>query len=445
MTGDDMIPNIKTAPPGPLSKHWHDRAARHMKGYSSQVRLFPVVFERGEGNTLTDVDGNVYIDFSSGIYCNSTGHCHPKVAEKTTEYLNRLMNCHDFTTPVKTRFLEKMAAVLPGDLKGIQLYCGGSESVEAALRAVRTVKEGKYELFSFWGDWHGKTADAMSLSSLGNMAFGPRSAGCHLAPVPNCFRCPFKQKYPACGLLCMDILAGTIDHEGTGAQAAVVMEPIQGYSGSVVYRDEILPAIGGICRERDMLFVVDEILTGMGRTGKMFCVEHYDLIPDVLVFGKGTAGGFPLSGIAVREEIAWALEKMSASTTYGGNPMACAAGLATLEVFEEEGILDNVEAVSTFMLRELKKMKNGHSIIGDVRGKGLLLAIDLVRNPSGNEPFAEAGEYVYRAAFSRGLAWIPAGNILRIAPPLIMTEELAAKALDIIDQSISDAERYFGC
>jgi 4-aminobutyrate aminotransferase/4-aminobutyrate aminotransferase/(S)-3-amino-2-methylpropionate transaminase len=416
-----------------------------MKGHSSQVRHFPVVFERGEGNTLTDVDGNVYIDFSSGIYCNSTGHCHPKVAERTAEYVHRLMNCHDFTTPVKTLFLEKMAAVLPGDLQGIQLYCGGSEAVEAALRAVRTVKSSKYELFSFWGDWHGKTADAMSLSSHGSTAFGPRSPGCHLAPAPNCFRCPFRQKYPSCGLLCMDILAGTIDHEGTGAQAAVVMEPIQGYSGSVVYRDEILPAVHRICRERDMLLVVDEILTGMGRTGKMFCVEHYDLVPDVLVFGKGTAGGFPLSGIAVREEIAWALETMSASTTYGGNPMACAAGLATLEVFEEEGILENVEKVSARMEKALEGMKEEHPIIGDVRGKGLLLAIDLVKDRTENEPFEEAGEFVYRAAFSRGLAWIPAGNILRLAPPLIMTEELAAGALEIIGESLHEAERHFGC
>ncbi len=188
-----------------------------MKGYSSQVLQFPVVFEKGEGNTITDVDGNTYIDFSSGIYCNSTGHCHPKVVEKTREYLGRLMNCHDFTTPIKTLFSEKMAGVLPGDLNGIQLFCGG-----------------------------------------------------------------------------MDILEGTIDNEGTGAQAAFVMEPIQGYSGSIVYRDEILPRVLWICRKRGMLLIVDEILTGMGRTGRMFCVEHYDVVPDVIVFGKGTAGGFPL-------------------------------------------------------------------------------------------------------------------------------------------------------
>ncbi len=444
MWDEKNIPHIQVTPPGPESREWHARAARHMKGYSSQVQLFPVVFDRGEGNTITDVDGNTYIDFSSGIYCNSTGHCHPRVVEKTAAYVGRLMNCHDFTTPVKARFLEKLAVVLPGDLKGVQLFSGGSEAVEAALRTVRTLQKGRYELFSFWGDWHGKTGASMSLSSLGSTAFGPRAAGSHLAPVPNCYRCPFRLEHPSCGLLCMDILAGTIDHEGTGEQAAVVMEPIQGYSGSVVYRDEILPAVQRICRERDMLLVVDEILTGMGRTGKMFCVEHSGLIPDVLVFGKGTAGGFPLSVIAVREEYNWALEKMSASTTYGGNPMACAAGLATLEVFEEEGILDNVAAVGSFMMKRLQEMQQQHRIIGDVRGRGLLLAIELVWDRTSKQPFNEAGEYVYRRAFEKGLAWIPAGNILRMAPPLIMTEKLASRALEIIDESITDAETHFG-
>ena len=145
------IPNIISTPPGPESKKWHDRAARHMKGYSSQVKLFPVVWQEGSGNVMTDVDGNTYIDFSAGIYCNSTGHCHPRVAEKIKEYADKLINCHDFTTPVKALFLEKLASILPGNIKGIQLYCGGSEAVEAALRAVRVIKEGKYELFSFWG------------------------------------------------------------------------------------------------------------------------------------------------------------------------------------------------------------------------------------------------------------------------------------------------------
>jgi 4-aminobutyrate aminotransferase-like enzyme len=402
------------------------------------------VFDRGEGCTLTDVDGNVYIDFSSGIYCNSTGHCHPKVVEKTREWVGRLMNSHDFTTPIKAMFLEKLASFLPGDLSGIQLFCGGAEAVEAAMRAVRAVKNGRYEFFSFWGDWHGKTGAAMSLSSLGTEVFGPRAPGCHLAPPPDCYRCPFGLEYPRCELTCMAVFERTIDQEGTGMQAGVVMEPIQGYSGSVVYPDEVLPRVARVCGDRDMLLVVDEILTGMGRTGRNFCVEHYGVIPDVLVFGKGAAGGFPLSGLAVREQYAWALEKMSASTTYGGNPMACAAGLATLEVIEEEKLLENVNSVGSWTMDRLAALKRAHKMVGDVRGKGLLLAIDLVKDRATKEPFVQAGERVYRHAFARGLAWIPAGNVLRLAPPLVMDEPLAATAIEIIDDALTEAERYFG-
>ncbi len=437
-------PEIKITPPGPESKKWHSRAAEHMKGYSGQVKQFPVVFARGDGNTISDVDGNTYIDFSAGIYCNSTGHCHPKVTEKTCQYVNTLMNCHDFTTPVKTLFLEKLASVLPGDLKGIQLFCGGSEAVEAALRAIRVIKGGKYEVFSFWGDWHGKTMASMSLSSLGSNAFGPRAAGCHLSPTPNCFRCPLKLKYPECGLACMEALEGTIDNEGIGEQAAVLIEPIQGYSGSVVYRDEIIPRIAEICKSKKLIFAVDEILAGMGRTGKMFCVEHYNVVPDVIILGKGVAGGFPISAFAVREEYEWALEIASASTTYGGNPMACAAGLATLEVIEEENLLDNVMQLEKAMMKRLIQMKDRHNIIGDVRGRGLLLGIDLVKDKETNDPFVDAGKKVYEEAFKRGLAWIPAGNVLRLAPPLTMTEDMAIKALDIIDEAIGVTEKHFG-
>jgi len=226
-------------------------------------------------------------------------------------------------------------------------------------------------------------------------------------------------------------------------QAAVVMEPVQGYSGSVVYREEVLPRVQEICRKYDMLLVVDEILSGMGRTGKNFCVEHYGVVPDIIVFGKGTAGGFPLSGFAIREEFDWALEKMSASTTYGGNPMACAAGYASLKVLKEENILDNVNRVGRTMMNKLEEMKSTHPLVGDVRGKGLLLAIDLVQNRETREPHIDAGKLVYEEAFKRGVAWIPAGNILRLAPPLIIDENLALKALDIIEEAVAIAEKKY--
>ncbi|MCL4377095.1 MAG: aspartate aminotransferase family protein [Actinobacteria bacterium] len=437
------VPYIKIPPPGPKSKELHARAEKYMKGYSSQVKLFPVAFKSGHGVTLTDADGNRYIDFSSGIYVTNLGHCHPKVVEYVQKYAARLMNCHDFTTEVKTLFLEKLASITPGSLNGIQMYCAGTESVEAAMRAARAYTK-KYEFFSFYGDFHGKTMASVSLTQVADFTSGPRASGFHLAPNGHCYRCAYEKKYPECNLFCVDMLEKQIKMEGTGNVAAIVMEPIQGWSGSVVYPDGFIPAIRKLCDRLKIFFIVDEVLTCCARTGKMFCVDHYGVIPDVLVLGKGLANGFPATAFAIKEEYTEVMDKISASTSYGGNPMAAAAGLASLEVIEEENIVQRSASLGDFIMKRLVKMKDGHKIIGEVRGKGCLLGMELVKDQNTKEPFTEAGKRVYQAAFSKGLAWIPANHNLRMSPPLIMEEDIAEKALDIIDESITIAEKEFG-
>jgi 4-aminobutyrate aminotransferase-like enzyme len=221
------IPDMKVPAPGPRSKDIHGRAEKYMKGYSSQVKLFPVAFESGHGVTLTDADGNKYIDFSSGIYVTNLGHCHPKVVEYLRKYTGQLMNCHDFSTEIKTLFLEKLASLTPANLNGIQMYCAGCESVEAAMRAARAHTK-KYEFFSFWGDFHGKTMSAVSVTQVADYTTGPRAAGMHLAPGAHCYHCAFDKQYPECKLFCVDALEKQIKMEGTGNVAAIIMEPIQG-------------------------------------------------------------------------------------------------------------------------------------------------------------------------------------------------------------------------
>jgi 4-aminobutyrate aminotransferase-like enzyme len=437
------IPDMKVPAPGPRSKDIHGRAEKYMKGYSSQVKLFPVAFESGHGVTLTDADGNKYIDFSSGIYVTNLGHCHPKVVEYLRKYTGQLMNCHDFSTEIKTLFLEKLASLTPANLNGIQMYCAGCESVEAAMRAARAHTK-KYEFFSFWGDFHGKTMSAVSVTQVADYTTGPRAAGMHLAPGAHCYHCAFDKQYPECKLFCVDALEKQIKMEGTGNVAAIIMEPIQGWNGSVVYPDTYLPAIRKLCDRLGILLIIDEVLTCCARTGKMWCVDLYDVVPDIMVFGKGLANGFPATAFAVKEEMAGVLEKISASTSYGGNPMAAAAGLASLEVIEEENIVERSAKLGDFIMERLIRMKCGHKIIGEVRGKGCLLGIELVKDLDTREPFLEAGKRVYQIAFSKGLAWIPANHTLRMSPPLIMEEDVAAKALDIIDESISIAEKEFG-
>jgi len=437
------IPDIKVTPPGPRSKALHSRAEKYMKGYSSQVRLFPVSFESGYGVTLTDVDGNTYIDFSSGIYVTNLVHCHPKVVDYIQKHTAKLMNCHDYTTEVKTLFLEKLASVTPGNLNGIQMYCAGTEAVEAAMRAARAYTN-KYEFFSFYGDFHGKTMSAVSLTEVANYTSGPRAVGHHMAPNGHCYHCHFDKKYPECNLFCVDALEKQILMEGTGNVAGVVMEPIQGWGGSVVYPDEYLPRIRKMCDKLGILLIVDEVLTCCGRTGKMFCVDHYDVVPDIIVLGKGLANGFPCTAFAIREDYGQELEKISASTSYGGNPMAAAAGLASLEVIEEENIVEKAEKLGNYIMEKLMEIRDSHKIIGEVRGKGCLLGMEVVKDKQSREPFDQAGAKIYQKAFAKGLAWIPAGHNLRMSPPLIMEEGVAHKALEIIDESITEVEKELG-
>jgi len=413
-----------------------------MKGYSSQVRLFPVVFEKGHGCTLTDVDGNTYIDFSSGIYVTSLGHCHPKISEAVAKHASQLMNCHDFTTPVKTALLEKLASLTPGDLNGIQLYDSGTTAVEAGLRAIRAAT-GKFEFISFHRDFHGKTMGAVSLARV-DRTQGMRAPGFFLVPRGYCYRCAFKMKYPECGLHCVDYIETVIREETSGQVAGIVMEPVQGWGGSIVPPDGWIQKIKQLCTKYNMLFMADEVLTCMGRTGKMFAMENWDTIPDVLTLGKSFGNGFPVTAMVLSDKYKDALEKISASTSYGGNPMACAAALASLEVIEEENLCERSAELGRYILNLLKDIKARHSIVGDVRGIGCLLGIELVKDASTREPFEEAGKLVYQKAFRKGLAWVPAGHNLRLSPPIIMSKEMAKKGIEIIEEAIAETEKELG-
>jgi len=442
--GLGAVPRIVATPPGPQSRRLHARAAEIMKGYSSQVRLFPVCFEKGFGVTLTDVDGNTYIDFSSGIYVTTLGHCHPKITEAVQRAAATLMNCHDFTTPVKVRLLEKLVEVMPGDLNGVQLYDSGTTAVEAALRIARAAT-GRFEFLSCFRDFHGKTGHAVSLARM-NRTNGPgRAQGFYLLPRPDTYR-PLWVRTD--GTIDTDAYIRFYDEfvaEATvGQVAAICLEPIQGWAGSIFPPDDFFPKLRKWCDERGILLIDDEVLCCMGRTAKWLCVEHWNVIPDIVTLGKGLGNGFPVTAVVCRAHIKESVEKISASTSYGGNPVACAAALASIEVIQEEGLLENAARLERFFTRRLEKMKEEHPIVGDVRCKGCLMGIELVKDRRTKEPHDEAGRLVYQKAFRKGLAWIPAGHILRMSPPIIMDEEIAAKGMDIIDEAIGETERELG-
>jgi 4-aminobutyrate aminotransferase-like enzyme len=439
------VPNIAVAPPGPESQRWHKRCTRYFKGLSGQVKLFPIVFESGHGCVLRDVDGNDYIDFSSGIYVATLGHCHPKVTEAVQRAAGQLMNAHDFTTPIKARLVEKLAEILPGDLNGFQLYDSGTTAVEAGQRVLRAAT-GKHEMISCFYDYHGKTYGGVSLGQIRSAVYGPtRAPGFHMVPRPDTYR-PLWTK--ADGSIDTDryiqFYEQYLDKGTAGQVAGFVLEPIQGWGGSVMPPDDFFPKIRQLCDTRGVLLMADEVLTGMARTGRWLCMEHWDVLPDIVTLGKGFGNGFPVTCVAVREPYKESFESISASSSYGGNPMACAAALASIEAIEQEQLNERAAHLGKLALQRMAKMKAEHAIVGDVRAKGCLMGIELVKDKATKEPFDEAGKMVYQKAFARGLAWIPAGHILRMSPPVVMEDDVLLKGLDMIDEAIGETERELG-
>ena len=440
-----QVPDMRVPPPGPRSRAMHGRCTKFFKGLSSQVKLFPVAFESGRGCELTDVDGNRYIDFSSGIYVATLGHCHPKVSEAVAKYAFQLMNAHDFTTEIKTQLCEKLAEILPGDLSGLQFYDCGTAAVEAGMRVLRA-GTGKNELVSCFYDFHGKTYGAVSLAEIRSPVYGRvRAPGMHMVPRPN----PYRPHWTtADGSIDTDkyieFYEEYLDRATVNDVAGFVLEPIQGWGGSVIPPDDFFPKLRKLCDRRGILLMADEVLTSWARTGKWLCCEHWDVVPDVVSIGKGFGNGFPVTCVAVRERFKDSFEKISASSSYGGNPRACAAALASTQVIEEENLLERAAHLGELALGRMRQMMRQHPIIGDVRAKGCLMGIELVVDRASKEPFARAGELVYQKAFSRGLAWIPAGHILRMSPPVIMEDDVLLKGLDIIDEAIGETERELG-
>jgi len=435
-------PKIVVTPPGPKSKEMHARCTKYFKGLSGQVKLFPVVFESGRGCILKDIDGNEYLDFSSGIYVTTLGHCHPKISEAVAKYAKALMNCHDFTTEIKTRLMEKMATILPGDLTGYQLYDCGTAAVEAGLRVCRAATK-QHEMISCFYDFHGKTYGAVSLAQMRSSVYGPtRAPGFHMVPRPDPYR-PHWTK--ADGTIDTDryirFYEEYLDRGTAGQVAAFVLEPIQGWGGSVIPPDDFFPKLKKLCEKHKILLMADEVLTSMGRTGKWLAMEHWNVVPDVVTLGKGFGNGFPVTAVAVREQYKESFEAISASSSYGGNPMACAAALASIEVIEEENLLEHAQELEKLFAKRMKKWLTQFKIVGDVRVKGCLMGVELVKDKKAKTPFDEAGKMVYQSAFRKGLAWIPAGHILRMSPPIVMDNDTADKCMDIIEEAIGETEK----
>ncbi len=426
--------------PGPRSKQIVEQEQRYMAPGLQSIALYSgVAMAQGKGATLVDADGNTYVDFIAGIGVGSVGHCHPHYVESMKRQVERL-SFGSFTTETRSRFLELLASLAPEGLTRIQLFSGGAEAVEAAFRLAKSATR-RFEFIGFWGAFHGKTGGVLGL--LGDdfkKHLGPFMPGLYTSPYANCYRCPLSLKYPECGIACAEHLRHVIRYQTQGDIAAIVIEPMQGTAGNVIPPEGFLRAVQAIAKEHGALLIMDEMLTGFGRTGKMWGGDHDGVVPDVMAIGKGMGGGFPVSGIISTDALTRAkpfANPSGSSSSYGGNPLAAAAGLASLEIILKEDLVTNAERVGAAMLARLEALKEKYRFVGDVRGKGLLLGMELVKDRATKELLSpEVTRALFQECLRRGLVAMCYSPVIRINPPLVIREETALEGLAILDEAM---------
>jgi len=437
-------PVIKTALPGPKAAALIARDAKVVS--PSYTRGYPLVIDHALGSTVEDVDGNVFLDCAAGIAVNSTGHSHPEVVKAVADQAGRFLHMSgtDFYYELQVRLAEEIAAIVPIE-GGVKSFFGnsGTEAAEAAIKLARFAT-GRPSIIAFLGGFHGRTLGALAVTAskpVQRRGFGPLMAGVYHAPYADCYRCPVGMKPETCAAECLDY----IDHQlfvhllSPDEVAAIVVEPIQGEGGYIVAPDQFLQRLRELTRAHGILLVVDEVQSGMGRTGKMFAIEHAGVEPDVVAIAKGVASGMPLGVTAARADLmTW--PPGAHASTFGGNPVSCAAALVTIKLLKDR-LIANAADVGAHLIAGLKALTDKHPLIGDVRGRGLMVGVELVRNRDTKERAPDERNAVVTAAFRRGLLILGAGkSSIRFSPPLVLTRDEADTALGLFDQALAEVE-----
>jgi 4-aminobutyrate aminotransferase len=431
------LPNIKTALPGPNARRIITDDDRLIS--PSYTRSYPLVAKRGRGVIIEDVDGNEFLDFSAGIAVTSTGHCHPEVVAAIQKQAAELihMSGTDFYYESMTQLASRLSKVapMPGPHK---FYFGnsGTEAIECALKLARyhTKRQG---IIAFYGAFHGRTMGSLSLTaskSIQKKNFGPMLPGVHHIPFANCYRCDYGKRPETCGVECVKVIEGTLIKHIVPAEevAGVFVEPVQGEGGYVVPPQKFFDELRDVAQRHGMLLILDEIQSGMGRTGKMFACEHFGVTPDIIALAKGIASGMPLSAMVARAEIMdW--KPGQHASTFGGNPVAVAASMATIELLEQE-LVDNASRIGEYLLDRMHDWPRRFPMVGDVRGLGLMIGVEFVRDQMTKERAPELRDRVVLDAFERGLLILGAGqNSIRLCPPLVITKDQADFAVDTLE------------
>jgi len=446
----DQRPLLRTAIPGPKSKALRAREDAHMApGLQGYAVMAGIVVDAARGSAVSDVDGNQFLDFIGGINVNALGHSHPRLVAEVSRQV-AAVSVGSFTSPARVELVERLAAKPPA--KGVhrlQLYSGGAEAVESALRLAKS-HTGKYEFVSFWGGFHGKTMGALSLmGSTFKDKLGPMVPGSHQVPYADCYRCPLKLQYPSCGIACAELARQHAKVATAGEIAAFIIEPMQGTAGNVIPPREFLPAIKSVAKDVDALFIADEMITGLGRTGKTWGVEHSGVEPDIVTLGKAFGGGFPLSGVLTTDEISqakpWSIPSGS-SSSYGGNPLGAAAGAEALRIIEEEQLTENARLVGATMLDLLLPFVDRYPFVGFVDGAGLFLRLELVKDKQTKQPLSRpVTERIFHECVRRGLLTMAYSASVRLQPALTLDEATARTGVDLLAEVFDqvDAEGWW--
>lgn len=437
-----MLPSICTPLPGP--KAAAVIARDHAALSPSYTRDYPLVADSAFGAIVTDVDGNRFLDMNAGIAVVATGHCHPRVVAAIREQAGKLihMSGTDFYYENMVELAERLGALAPGPgPRRVFFGNSGAEAIEAAMKLAK-YRTGRDKFIAFFGAFHGRTHGALSLTgskAVQRRGFGPLVPGVTHIPYANCYRCAYGKTVESCGVECVSVLEERLFPTILPADevAGIVVEPVQGEGGYVVPPRKFFEELTAVAQRHGILLIADEVQSGMGRTGRFFASEHFGFDPDILAVAKGIASGLPLSATIARAELmTW--PPGSHASTFGGNPVAVAAALATIGLLEEE-LLANAASVGARMLERLRTWPGRYPSAGDVRGLGLMIGIEFVKDPLTRERHPELRNALVRRLFEKGVLTLGAGpNSIRLCPPLTLTWEQASFALDALEAAMGE-------
>jgi diaminobutyrate-2-oxoglutarate transaminase len=443
-------PRIRSIP-GSRSRYLLEKQQTLEGSAVSYPLNIPVVMEEGRGATIQDVDGNIFIDFFGGAGVMAVGHHNPSVMRAVHEQQQKMTHTLDFPTEIRLELIEQIRSVMPSPLKDVRVQFGGptgSDAVEMALKLSKYYT-GRHSFIAFEGGYHGMTAGACTLNAgtFWKEPYLPMIPEVHFVPYAYCYRCPFFSTPQTCSLQCAAFYEHVLEdpHSGVCTPAAAIIEPIQGEGGSIVPPDSYMSRIAQINRSYDVPLVCDEIQAGFCRTGTYFSFEHSETVPDIITISKAIGGGFPLSAIAYREDLdVW--KKGAHIGTFRGNVVAMAAGVATIQFMKDHALCSHVRDIGSYLLQRLENIAQQSEIVGDVRGRGMMLGCEMVEDKESKKPSPSLADKVRYACYQRGVLIEIGGhynNVVRFLPALILTRELAEKGMDIIEESIRDVEKAY--